>query len=159
MASQYVISDGELRDRFNTIEGITNRDILRAGDGFNKHILPSRCFRKEHQNTFVVIQEVEVRMLQDILRGLPPVPEREVLADSQTYLEYVNSEITVQLEWNNYKYVLMPKSAYRELCDMLYNCARLGMVKINTIMLWRELTKFLTPAQVSFDKNPYGCGA
>ena len=74
----------------------------------------------------------------------------------QEYLDYLNAEIAVQLERNNYKYILMPKPAYREVRDMLYTFSRLGMVKLCTVMRWRELTRFLTPAHVSFDRDPYG---
>ena len=61
-----------------------------------------------------MIQEVEVRMLQDILRGLPPVPEKEILGDYQTYLEYVNNEIATQC--NNYKYVSRTMRYAIQLC-------------------------------------------
>ena len=154
MAPKYEISEGELSDRLKAINEITNRDILRAESSFNKQILQSRCFRKDHQNIYVLIQGLEVRLLQDALRGLSPIPEKEMLQDYQEYLDYLNAEISVQLERNNYKYILMPKPAYREEQDMLYTFARLGMVKLCTVMRWRELTRFLTPANVSFDRDP-----
>ena len=137
MAPKYEISEGELSDRLKTIDEITNRDILRAEGSFNKQILQSRCIRKDHQNIYVLIQELEVRLLQDVLRGLSPIPEKEMLQDYQEYLDYLNAEIAVQLERNNYKYILMPKPAYHEVRNMLYTFARLGMVKLCTVMTWR----------------------
>ena len=156
MAPKYEISEGELSDRLKTIDEITNRDILRAEGSFNKQILQSRCIRKDHQNIYVLIQELEVRLLQDALRGISPIPEKEMLQDYQEYLDYLNAEIAVQLERTNYKYILMPKPAYREVRDMLYTFSRLGMVKLCTEMRWRELARFLTPAHVSFDRDPSG---
>ena len=134
MAPEYEISEGELSDRLKTIDEITNRDILRAEDNFNKQILQSRCIRKDHQNIYVLIQELEIRLLQDALRGLSAIPEKEMLQDYQEYLDYRNAAIAVQLERNNYKYILMPKPAYRSVRDMLYTFARLGMVKHCTVM-------------------------
>ena len=156
MAPKYEISEGELSDRLNTIDKITNRDILRAEGSFNKQILQSRCIRKDHRNIYVLIQEMEVRLLQEALRRLLPTPEKEMLQDYQEYLNYLNAEIAVQLERNNYKFRLMPKPACREVRDMLYTFARLGMVKLCTVMRWREMTRFLTPANVSFHRDPHG---
>ena len=131
MAPKYKISEGELSDRLKTIDDITSRDILKAEGSFNKQIRQSRCIRKDHQNIYVLIQELEVRLLQDAF------PEKEMLQDYQEHLDYLNAEIAVQLERNNYKYILMPKPAYREVRDMLYKFARLGMVKLCTVMRWR----------------------
>ena len=66
---------------------------------------------------------MEVRLLQDALRGLSHILEKEMLQDYQEYLDYLNAEIAVQLERNNYKYILLPKPAYREVRDMLYTFA------------------------------------
>ena len=115
------------------------------------------CVRQEHAKIFRLIHEVEIRMLQDILRGMKEVPEKEIFRDYSSYLEYISDEVETQLEGNHFKYVLIPKPAYRELRDVLYRCARNGMVGITTVFRWRELIKFLTLLEVSFDNNPYGC--
>ena len=85
------------------------------------------------------------------------VLEKEMFRDYSSYLEYISDEVATQLEGNHFKYVLIPKPAYRELRDVLHRCARNGMVVITTVFRWRELTKFLIPLEVSFDNNPYRC--
>ena len=63
MAPKYEISEGKLSDRLKTMDEITSRDILRAEGSFNKQVLQSRCIRKDHQNIYVLIQQLEVRLL------------------------------------------------------------------------------------------------
>ena len=134
-----------------------NHDIRRAANTFSRCIIASTCVRQEHTKIFRLIHEVEIRMLQDILRGMKEVPEKEMFRDYSSYLEYISDEVATQLEGNHFKYVLIPKPTYRELRDVLYRCARNGMVGITKVFRWRELTKFLTPLEISFDNNPYGC--
>ena len=157
MATKYTIDEKELCARLKTINEITNHDIQRAANTFSKCIIGSRCVRQEHAKISRLIHEVEIVMLLDILRGMKEVPEKEMFRDYSSYLEYISDEVATQLECNHFKYVLIPKPAYRELRDVLYRCARNGMVGITTVFRWRELTKFLTPLEVSFDNKPYGC--
>ena len=89
-----------------------------------------------------------------MLRGLPTMSEKEMLKDWQEYVDKMIKEISLQLELNDYKYILIPEPASRVLRDMLYSFAQVGMLKIGRVMRWRELTKFLTPVRVSFDRNP-----
>ena len=157
MAPEYTIDEKELCARLKTIDEITNHDIQRAANTFSRCIIGSRCVRQEHTKIFRLIHEVEIRMLQDILRGMKEVPEKEMFRDYSSCLEYISDEVATQLEGNHFKYVLIPKPAYRELRDVLYRCARNGMIGITTVFRWKELTRFLTPLEVSFDNNPYGC--
>ena len=145
MAPEYISDEKELRARLKTIDEITNHDIQRAANTFSRCIIGCRCVRQEHAKIFRLIREVEIRMLQDILRGMKEVPEKEMFREYSSYLEYICDEVATQLEGNHYKYVLIRKRAYRELRDVLYRCARNGMGGITTVFRWKELTKFLTP--------------
>ena len=125
MATDFDISDGERADRLKTIDGITNHYILRAGGSFQKKILDSgRRTHEEHINILAGILECEVCMLQDMLRGLPTMPEKEMLKDWQEYVDYMIKEISLQLELNDYKRILITEPAYRVLRDMLYSFAQ-----------------------------------
>ena len=87
MAPEYTIDEKELCTRLKTIDEIPNHDIQRAANTFSSCIIGSRCVRQEHAKIFRLIQEVEIRMLQDILRGMKEVPEKEMFRDYSSYLE------------------------------------------------------------------------
>ena len=69
----------------------------------------------------------------------------------------MRAEIDYRLAGNSYRYILLPKRSYAELRDKLHGFARLGILPIYRVMRWRELTQFLTPAKVSYDRKVYKC--
>ena len=109
MAPEYTIEEKELCARLKKIDEITNHDIQRATNTFSRCIIGSRCVRQERDKIFRLIHEVEIRMLEGILRGMKEVPEKEMFRDYSSYLEYISDEVATQLEGIHIKYVLIPK--------------------------------------------------
>ena len=115
-APDFRISEGELADRIATIDGISNADIERAASSFmySTDTFSNRITNELEQCTYIVILEVEVRLLQDILRVIPTLKEEE-LQDWQNYMEAMRAEIDYRLAGNSYRHILLPKRSYAEL--------------------------------------------
>ena len=152
-APDFKISNGELTDRLETIDSIS-RVIERAANSF---LYTTDTFLKKKTKeigipSYIVILEMEVRILQDILRCIPTLKEEE-LQDWQKYIEALRAEIEFGLDQNSSRFILFPERAYAELREKLYAFARLGVLPIYRVMRWRELVQLLTPAKVSYSRS------